>query len=96
VLDPYVNALHVALLRQRKQSDESREWFAQLRERLLRDGPAKFTGKEKMALLLDADSMIRLHRELWSRPAEGLAEWWRLAMRQYNVLTTAPTTALYR
>ncbi len=96
VLDPYVNALHVALLRQRKQSEESREWFAQLRERLLRDGPAKFTGKEKMALLLDADSMIRLHRELWSRPAEGLAEWWRLAMRQYNVLTTAPTTALYR
>jgi membrane glycosyltransferase len=96
VLDPYVNALHVALLRQRRQSDESREWFAQLRERLLRDGPAKFTVKEKMALLLDADSMIRLHRDLWSTPAEGLAEWWRLAMRQYNVLTTAPTTALYR
>ena len=96
VLDPYVNALHIALLRQRKQTDESREWFAQLRERLLRDGPAKFTLKEKMSLLLDADSMIRLHRELWSFPAEELAEWWRLAMRQYNVLTAAPTTALYR
>jgi membrane glycosyltransferase len=96
VLDPYVNGLHVALLRQRKQTDESREWFAQLRERLLRDGPAGFTAKEKMALLLDADSMMRLHRELWSCPAEGLAEWWRLAMRQYNVLTAAPTTALYR
>lgn len=96
VLDPYVNGLHVALLRQRKQTDESREWFAQLRERLLRDGPAKFTLKEKMALLLDADSMIRLHRDLWGCPAEDLAEWWRLAMRQYNVLTAAPTTALYR
>lgn len=96
VLDPYVNAMHVALLRQRKQTEESREWFAQLRERLLRDGPAKFTVKEKMALLLDADSMIRLHRELWACPAEDLADWWRLAMRQYNVLTTAPTTALYR
>jgi membrane glycosyltransferase len=96
ILDPYVNALHVALLRQRKQTEEAREWFAQLQERVLRDGPAKLTPKEKMALLMDADSMIQLHRELWTCPAEDLAEWWRLAMRQYNVLTTAPTTALYR
>lgn len=96
VLDPYVNALHVALLRQRRKSDESREWFAQLRERLLREGPARLSVKEKMALLLDADSMTSLHRELWSCPADELAEWWRLAMRQYNVLTAAPTTALYR
>lgn len=96
VLDPYVNGLHVALLRQRKPTEESREWFAQLRARLLRDGPGKFTVKEKMALLMDAESMITLHRDLWSCPAEELAEWWRLAMRQYNVLTAAPTTALYR
>jgi membrane glycosyltransferase len=96
VLDPYVNAMHVALLRQRKQTSEARDWFTQLRERLLRDGPARFTPKEKMALLMDAESMIMLHRELWSCPAEDLAEWWRLAMRQYNVLTAAPTTALYR
>ncbi len=96
VLDPYVNALHVALLRQRKPSEEAREWFVQLRERLLREGPAKFATKEKMALLMDAESMIWLHRELWSCPAGSLAEWWRLAMRQYNVLTSAPTTALYR
>jgi membrane glycosyltransferase len=96
VLDPYVNALHVALLRQRRPSEEAREWFVQLRERLLREGPAKFATKEKMALLMDAESMIWLHRELWSCPAGSLAEWWRLAMRQYNVLTYAPTTALYR
>ncbi len=96
VLDPYVNALHVALLRQRRPSEEAREWFVQLRERLLRDGPAKFATKEKMALLMDAESMIWLHRELWSCPAGSLAEWWRLAMRQYNVMTYAPTTALYR
>ncbi|HVU32317.1 MAG TPA: glucans biosynthesis glucosyltransferase MdoH [Opitutaceae bacterium] len=96
VLDPYVNALHVALLRQRRQTEEAREWFAQLRQRLLYDGPGGLTVKEKMALLMDAESMIALHRELWNTPADALAEWWRLAMRQYNVLTTAPTTALYR
>jgi membrane glycosyltransferase len=96
VLDPYVNAVHVSLLRQRRPSEESRDYFLQLRVRLLRDGPAEFTTKEKMALLLDAESMIWLHRELWRVPAQSLAEWWRLAVRQYNVLTTAPTTALYR
>jgi membrane glycosyltransferase len=96
VLDPYVNAMHVALLRQRRSTEESREWFAQLRQRLLHEGPENFTTKEKMALLLDANSMIWLHRELWSCPSSSLAEWWRLAMRQYNVLTSAPTTALYR
>lgn len=96
VLDPYINAVHVSLLRQRRPSEESRDYFLQLRVRLLRDGPAEFTTKEKMALLLDAESMIWLHRELWRVPSQSLAEWWRLAVRQYNVLTTAPTTALYR
>ena len=49
-----------------------------------------------MALLLDADSLIWLHLELWRLPAGALAGWWRLAMRQYNVLTATPVTALYR
>ncbi len=96
VLDPYINAVHVSLLRQRRPSRESREYFMSLRQRLLREGPTKLTTKEKMALLLDADSLIWLHRELWRLPAGALAGWWRLAMRQYNVLTATPVTALYR
>ena len=96
VLDPYVNAVHVSLLRHRNPSDESRDYFLQLRERLLREGPTEFTTKEKMSLLLDAESMMWLHRELWRLPSHALAEWWRLAVRQYNVLTAAPITALYR
>jgi membrane glycosyltransferase len=96
VLDPYINAMHVALLRQRRTSAVAREWFSRLQARLLREGPAKFTTREKMALLLDPQSMILLHRELWSLPSDSLAEWWRLAMRQYNVLAAVPTTALYR
>jgi len=96
VLDPYVNAMHVALLRQRRPSVEAREWFAQLRQRLLIDGPDRLTARENMALLLDAGSMIWLHRELWRRPSQSLAEWWRLGMRQYNVLTATPVTGLYR
>jgi len=96
VLDPYVNAMHVSILRRRRPSEESRDWFIQLRERVLREGPSKLTTKEKMALLLDAESMIWLHEELWRQPGDNVAEWWRLAMRQYNVLTATPVTALYR
>jgi membrane glycosyltransferase len=96
VLDPYVNAMHVSLLRQRRPSEESREWFSALRHRLLTQGPDKLTLKEKMALLMDAESMILLHEELWRQPGSALAEWWHLAMRQYNVLTATPVTALYR
>jgi membrane glycosyltransferase len=96
VLDPYINAMHVALLRQRRTSPVAREWFSRIRARLLREGPGRLTTREKMALLLDPQSMIRLHRELWTLPSDSLAEWWRLAMRQYNVLAAAPTTALYR
>jgi membrane glycosyltransferase len=96
VLDPYVNALHVALLRQRRPSAGAREWFATLQNRLLREGPGRFTTKEKMALLMDPQSMIRLHRDLWTLPSDNLAEWWRLAIRQYNVLASAPATGLHR
>ena len=59
-------------------------------------GETSYVPCEKMALLLDPESMIWLHRELWSYPVNDLADWWRLAMRQYNVLTAGPTTALHR
>jgi membrane glycosyltransferase len=99
VVDPYINALHVSLQRekyQRRPAAATREYFLQLRERLLREGPGKLSPREKRALLLDSESMAWLHRELWRRPQSALAEWWQLAVRQYNVLTTQPVTALYR
>ncbi len=96
VLDPYINALHVSLQRQRRPAEATRAYFLKLRERLLREGPPKLTPREKRALLLDPESMTWLHQQLWSRPQSELAEWWQLAVRQYNVLTAQPVTALYR
>ena len=96
VLDPYVNALHVSLLRQRRGNHAVRSYFVGLRKKLLAEGPEELSHREKMALLLDPESMIWLHEQLWKQPSEQLAEWWRLAMRQYNVLTATPVTALYR
>jgi membrane glycosyltransferase len=97
ILDPYVNAVHVSLLRQRRPGSHSvRRYFTELRRRVLAEGPDKLSTREKMALLLDAESMNWLHEQLWKEPAERLSPWWRLAMRQYNVLTASPVTALYR
>jgi membrane glycosyltransferase len=97
VLDPYINSVHVSLLRQRRNaSEEKEEYLERLRQKLLIEGPAGLSQREKNALLLDPDSMQWLHRELWKTPSAKLAKWWQLAMRQYNVLTTQPVTALYR
>ena len=46
--------------------------------------------------MYDPDVMIRLHYDLWSAPAGDLAPWWDSAIRQYNILTREPVTALYR
>ncbi|MCU0791599.1 MAG: glucans biosynthesis glucosyltransferase MdoH [Opitutaceae bacterium] len=98
VLDPYVNAVHLALLRERDQAPgvAAEVRFAPLRERLLREGPSALAARDKLALMLDAESMAILHRDLWSLPSERLAAWWRTAIRAYNVLAPAPQTALYR
>jgi membrane glycosyltransferase len=97
VLDPYVNSVHVSLLRQRRNpSEEKQEYLERLRTKLLAEGPGGLSLRDKQALLLDAESMLTLHRELWRTPSHKLASWWQLAMRQYNVLTQQPATALYR
>ncbi len=85
IVDPYVNAVHRCQLRDRRGRAESiTEYFRLTQELLLREGPAALKAQEKLALLADADSMDRLHREVWTRPAEELAPWWRAALGRYT------------
>lgn len=96
-LDPYVNALHVSLLRQRQRvTPESRDYLDLLRKRVVREGPDALTKRELSALMYDPDMMLRIHYDLWSGSGEGLAQWWDDAIKQYNILTREPVTALYR
>jgi membrane glycosyltransferase len=96
-LDPYVNALHVSLLRQRQRvTPENRDYLDKLRKRMVREGPDVLTKRELSALMYDPDMMLRLHYDLWSGSGEGLAHWWDDAIKQYNILTREPVTALYR
>jgi membrane glycosyltransferase len=94
VLDPYVNAVHISLLRSKEELPSAiEERFVGLRAALLADGPAALAPGDRLALLMDADSMSALHEAVWSAPAARLAGWWRLALEHYNVIAPAPETA---
>lgn len=94
VLDPYVNAVHVSLLRTKDDPPAAtEERFTLLRATLLREGPKALTPRDRMALLMDADSMHILHHELWAAPAVQLADWWQAALQHYARLAPAPQTA---
>jgi membrane glycosyltransferase len=97
VLDPYVNAVHVSLLHAKDElTPASEERFVGLRETLLREGPAALSPDDRLALLMDVDSMNALHDKLWSSPASHLGEWWRLALQHYDVIAPVPDTAFSR
>lgn len=84
IVDPYVNAVHRCLLRERpRRAQPIREYFSMMQEYILREGPVAMKAQEKLALLADADSVDRLHREVWSRPVESLAPAWRDAIARH-------------
>jgi len=84
ILDPYINAIHVSLLRQRKETGlRTREYMALLADRMLLDGPYAISPGEKRTLLWDADAMFFMHQKLWGSPASHLHEWWQAAFRNY-------------
>jgi len=93
VLDPYVNAIHVSLLREKRLNPVYAESLAKLGvgrpevrvlgEKLLAEGPGALKPDEKLLVLSDADAMPWLHRQAWVRPSETLASWWQTVIRQY-------------
>lgn len=87
VLDPLVNALHVALLHQRGKSGHAlRDYYQRLIERVLKDGPGSLNRREQMALLMHPQAVVELHERIWLLPDRELAPWWRVAMSQYNLI----------
>jgi membrane glycosyltransferase len=84
VLDPYVNAVHRCLLRDRPdRSPVITRYFFRMQEKLLREGPAALSPREKVALLSDAASVDRLHLQAWLRPAEEIAPCWQAFLAAY-------------
>ena len=90
VLNPYVNAVHVSLLRESRlnpayadaqtKAGVGTEAVRALGEKLLAAGPDSLNAQEKLLLLSDANTMSWLHRWAWLRPSETFAPWWQRAI----------------
>ena len=79
LLSPYVQAVHLSMVRQGASNDKPVPSLTNLRERLIREGPGAVNGKEKLRLLWDGGTVFWLHQELWSRPGAQLhASWSKL------------------
>lgn len=94
VADPYVNAIHVSLLREARLHPNAGPALVkmgvgdgrtrELAENVLNQGFAALPPAEQKLVLNDADTMSWLHRQLWLRPEGTVAPVWRAAMRSYN------------
>jgi len=94
VLDPYVNAIHVSLLREKQlnpvyaeQLDQlgvGRKEVGALGEKLLAQGPDKLTATERSLIMADAHTLVWLHQQAWLRPDESLAPWWKAMIREFS------------
>ena len=94
VLDPYVNAIHVTLLREKNLNPVYAEQFVklgagtdavrELGEKLLAVGPDKLKSAERMAVMADQRVMVWLHQQAWVRPEEKLAPWWKAMIREFS------------
>jgi membrane glycosyltransferase len=89
-LDPYVNGLHVSLLRRRRTIDVSRSYLDRIGHRLITEGPQALNAQELKALMHDTDTVTNLHYRLWSAADHELAPFWATAIRQYNLASTSP------
>lgn len=91
-LDPYVNGLHVSLLRRRKSIDVSRSYLNEIALRLIQQGPQALTPQEIKAMIHDTETVTDLHYRLWSARDHELAPFWATAIRQYNLAASNPFT----
>jgi membrane glycosyltransferase len=94
ILDPYVNAIHVSLLREKLLNPVYAEQLTQLgagsdrvqtlADKLLAQGPDKLSPTERLLVMADQRMMVWLHQQAWQRPGETLATWWRGAILEYS------------
>ncbi|HEY4416883.1 MAG TPA: glucans biosynthesis glucosyltransferase MdoH [Verrucomicrobiae bacterium] len=94
ILDPYINAIHVSLLREKQLNPVYAEQFTRLGagtegvralgEKVLSEGPEKLRQMERMSVMADQQVMVWLHQQAWLRPEEKLAPWWRAMIREFS------------
>jgi membrane glycosyltransferase len=85
VLDPFYNAVHVALQRSRDGGSPAiDEYVASLASKLFKEGPESLTAQEKRALLADGETLASMHHLIWKTPSESMNPAWAMALAQYR------------
>ena len=85
VLDPFYNAVHVALQRARETEPAAVEGYVEsLATKLFKDGPDSLTSQQKRALLADGETLACLHNLVWKTPSELMNPAWVRALAQYR------------
>ncbi len=80
VVDPQVNALHRALMPQKRSvAPRIAERRRQLQEKALAEGPHALSVREKKELLSDPRCLEELHRKVWEITDQSQAARWKLA-----------------
>jgi membrane glycosyltransferase len=80
VVEPFVNELHINLLRRkRKLSPSIIQRRQKLHDKALIQGPSSLTPSEKLELLYDPAYMAELHQAVWELPNRQLSVPWGLA-----------------
>jgi membrane glycosyltransferase len=85
VLDPFYNAVHVALQREKAKSSLALAAYGlSLADRLFSEGPDSLSAQEKRALLSDGLIMAQLHLLIWKTPAQNLHPRWVSGLESYR------------
>jgi membrane glycosyltransferase len=85
VLDPFYNAVHVALQRKGESlSTPSSEYGRSLAMKLFKEGPDALTAQEKRALLTDGHNLAYLHALIWKTPGVMMHPAWSKGLVEYR------------
>jgi membrane glycosyltransferase len=85
VLDPFYNAVHVSLQREREtSSSEVDDYHVSLAANLFEGGPGVLSAQERRALLADGDTLAYLHTLIWKTPSEKMNPAWAKALMEYR------------
>jgi membrane glycosyltransferase len=85
VLDPFYNAVHVALQRAREVESPAVDGYVEsLATKLFKEGPGSLSSQQKRALLADGETLAYLHNLVWKTPSELMNPAWARALAQYR------------
>jgi membrane glycosyltransferase len=85
VLDPFYNAVHVALQRAREIETPGLDGYVEsLATTLFKEGPDSLSSQQKRALLADGETLATLHNLVWKTPSDMMNPAWACALAQYR------------